>query len=180
MWFVPWKFVNRKIGTKVIESLKRCRLAWVHGSASLMNRSRLFQEWSSHPITGLASQIMAFKMDDRISLKTFHPYHLLRIQIVVRLWCSVIKPPLEHLSGSHSWYCALEPSVWWANEKKKLLNSPSLKYFVIAEKMERDKKYTLHLMRGIPKNYSIICSPIPKMWLNRSERNKWVKYTNNW
>lgn len=171
--------MNRKIGTKVIESLKRCSLAGVHGAASLMNRSRLFQEWFSHPMTGLAPQKMAFRMDTIISLNHFYPYHLLRIQIVLKLLCSVIKPPLEHLSGSHSWYRALEPSVWWDNEKN-LFISPSLKYFVIAEKMNRDKKYTLHFRRGMPKNYSIVCSPIPKMWLSRSERNKWVKYTNNW
>lgn len=64
-------------------------------------------------------------------------------------------------------------------KKKKLFISPSLKYFGIAEKMNRDKKYTLHFRRGMPKNYSIVCSPIPKMWLSRSGRNKWVKYTNN-
>lgn len=38
-----------------------------HEAASLMNRSMLFQELSSHPMAGIAPQIMAFRVDNRMS-----------------------------------------------------------------------------------------------------------------
>lgn len=77
-------FMNRRFGMEVTV-FEKVSLVGVHGAASLMKRLRLFHEWPSYPMTGLAFQIMAFRMDKRVPLSPFYPYHLLRTQIVLPL-----------------------------------------------------------------------------------------------
>lgn len=67
MWFVPWRPMDRRLWTGGKGSFKRGSLLGVHEAASLMNRSMLFQELFSHPMAGIAPQIMAFRVDNRMS-----------------------------------------------------------------------------------------------------------------
>lgn len=95
--------MDRRLGTEGIGSFKRGSLLGVHEAAPLMNRSMLFQELSSHPMAGIAPQIMPFRVDNRRASESLLSIPLTRKSNTPAIGIlSITRSPPEHLSGPDS------------------------------------------------------------------------------